>query len=78
MNQAIFDKLKGIIAENLRVEKSKIRLKSNLTNDLGTDSLGKVEMILAVEDKFGIPVPDGDAEKIKTVEDLVKHIENQQ
>jgi len=70
-----FDKIKDIIIEQLQVEESDVNMDTNLMKDLSADSLDAVEIIMAIEDTFGIEIPDEDAEKFQTVEDLVKYVE---
>ena len=65
----------SVIAESLNIDKSKIQMKSNIIDDLGADSLDSVEIIMALEEKFGISITDGDAEGIRTVEQLIKKVE---
>ncbi len=70
-----FDKVKEIVVEQLGVEADEVQMNSTFVDDLGADSLDIVELIMAFEDKFGIEIPDEKAEKIKTVEDVVKYID---
>ena len=70
-----FDKIKDIIIEQLQVDESEVNMETNLMKDLSADSLDAVEIIMAIEDTFGIEIPDEDAEKFQTVEDLVKYVE---
>ena len=70
-----FDKIKGIIAEQLGVEEDAITMDTNLMKDLEADSLDAVEIIMAIEDEFDIEVPDEDAEKFQTVADIVGYVE---
>ena len=70
-----FDKIKDIIIEHLAVEEAELNMDTNLMKDLSADSLDAVEIIMAIEDTFGIEIPDEDAEKFQTVEDLVKYVE---
>lgn len=72
----MFDEVKAIVVEQLGVEEDQVSLDSSFVDDLGADSLDIVELIMALEDKFGIEIPDADAEKIATVGDAVKFIEN--
>ena len=65
-----------IVAEQLGVEKDKIKPESNFVNDLGADSLDTVELVMELEEEFDISIPDDAAEKIQTVGEAVKHIEN--
>jgi acyl carrier protein len=68
-------KVIAIIVDKLGVEESEITLESNFTNDLGADSLDTVELIMEFEKEFNIAIPDDQAEKIATVGDAVKYIE---
>lgn len=70
-----FDKIRDIIIEQLQVDESEVNMDTNLMKDLSADSLDAVEIIMAIEDTFGIEIPDEDAEKFQTVEDLVKYVE---
>ena len=70
-----FDTIKDIIIDQLQVEESDVNMDTNLMKDLSADSLDAVEIIMAIEDTFGIEIPDEDAEKFQTVEDLVKYVE---
>ena len=71
----IFDKIKDIIIDQLQVEESDVAMDTNLMKDLSADSLDAAEIIMAIEDEFGIEIPDEDAENIQTVGDLVKYVE---
>ena len=71
----IFDKIKDIIIDQFQVEVSDVGMDTNLMKDLSADSLDAVEIIMAIEDEFGIEIPDEDAENIQTVGDLVKYVE---
>ena len=73
-----FEKVKEIVVEQLGVEADEVQMTSTFVDDLGADSLDIVELIMAFEDKFGIEIPDEKAEKIKTVEDVVKYIDEKQ
>ena len=70
-----FDTIKDIIIDQLQVEESDVNMDTNLMKDLSADSLDAVEIIMAIEDTFGIEIPDEDAEQFQTVEDLVKYVE---
>jgi len=65
------DKIKEVIAEQLGVEKSAIKNDSHFVNDLGADSLDTVELVMALEDMFGIEVGDDDAEKMLTLQHII-------
>ena len=68
-------KVKEIIIDKLGVEESQIAPEASFTNDLGADSLDIVELVMGFESAFQISIPDEDAEKIRTVGDAVKYIE---
>jgi acyl carrier protein len=72
----VFDKIKEIIIEQLQVDESEITMETNLMKDLSADSLDAVEIIMAIEDEFGIEIPDEEAETIQTVQDLVRFVED--
>ena len=71
----IFDKIKDISIEQLQVEESDVNMDTNLMKDLSADSLDAVEIIMAIEDEYGIEIPDEEAEKMQTVGDLVRYVE---
>lgn len=73
---AVFDKVKAIIVEQLSVEEEEVNMESTFVDDLGADSLDIVELVMAFEEEFDMEIPDEDAEKIKTVGDAVKYIED--
>lgn len=75
---AVFDQVKGIIVEQLGVEAEEVKPESSFVEDLGADSLDIVELVMALEEEFDMEIPDEDAEKIKTVGDAVKYIEDHQ
>jgi len=68
-------KVKDIISEQLGVKKEEIKQESSFIDDLGADSLDTVEVVMALEEEFGIEIPDEEAEKITTVGEAVKYIE---
>ena len=70
-----FAEVKSVIAEELEVEEDQITMESMIVEDLGADSLDVVELIMRLEEKFDVEIPDEDAEKIQTVGDAVKFIE---
>ncbi|MCS7202414.1 MAG: acyl carrier protein [Dictyoglomus sp.] len=71
----IFERIKKIIVEQLRIDENLITMESSIADDLGADSLDAVELIMALEEEFGIDVPDEDTEKFKTVGDVVRYVE---
>lgn len=74
MSDDIAEKVKEIIVEQLRVDADKVVSEASFINDLGADSLDTVELVMAFEEKFGLEIPDEDAEKISSVQDAVKYI----
>lgn len=72
----VFEKLKEILAEQLDVDADSITKDSMLIEDLGADSLDAIDIVMSVEDKFKIEVPDEIIEKIETVGDMLNYIEN--
>ena len=72
-----FEQVKKIVKEQLGVEEDEIQMSSTFVDDFGADSLDIVELIMAFEEEFNIEIPDEKAEKIKTVEDVVKYIDEQ-
>ena len=72
---ALFDEVKEIVVEQLNANPDEVKEDSKFVEDLGADSLDVVELVMALEEKFGIEIPDEDAEKIQTVGDAVKYIE---
>jgi len=75
---AILDKVKAIIVEQLGVEEEDVKLESSFVDDLGADSLDIVELVMALEEEFELEIPDEDAEKIRTVGEAVKYIQDHQ
>lgn len=72
---SISEKVKSIIVEQLGAKPEEVTPSASFVNDLGADSLDTVELVMALEEEFGIEIPDEDAEKIVTVDDAVKYIE---
>lgn len=71
----IFEKVKGIIAEQMSISEDEITLETTFADDLGADSLDLFQIISDLEDEFSIEFKNEDAEKIKTVGDAVRYIE---
>ena len=71
----IASKVQKIIVDKLGVEESEVVATASFTNDLGSDSLDTVELIMEFEKEFGISIPDDQAEKIQTVGDAISYIE---
>jgi len=72
--EAIFEKVRSIVADQLSVDAAEVKPESNFQNDLGADSLDTVELVMALEESFDIEIPDEAAEGITTVGDAVKYI----
>ncbi len=72
---AVDSKIKAIIAEQLGVKPEEVTPNASFVDDLGADSLDTVELIMALEEEFSVEIPDEDAEKMKTVGDAIKYIE---
>ena len=75
---AVQDKVKSIIAEQLGVKPEEVTPEASFIDDLGADSLDTVELVMALEEEFGKEIPDEQAEKLLTVGDVVKYIEDSQ
>lgn len=73
---ATFDEVKAVVVEQLSIEAESVKMESKIIEDLGADSLDVVELIMALEEKFEIEIPDSDAEKLIKIEDVVNYIDN--
>lgn len=71
----MFDKLQEMLAKQLNISKDIIKPESRLLEDLNADSLDFVELLMTVEDEFGVTISDEDAKNLKTVDDVAKFIE---
>ena len=76
MVEDIAKKVKKIVAEHLGIEDTKVTEEASFIDDLGADSLDTVELVMAFEEEFGSEISDREAEKILTVGDAIKFIEN--
>ncbi len=74
----IFEKVKAIICDQLEISEDEITLDAVVTDDLGADSIDIVDIVMALEDEFGVEIPDDAIDYIKTVGDIVKYIEDNQ
>ena len=72
----IFEEIKDILAQQLDLDPDTIELTSNLAGDLGADSLDAIDIVMSLEDQYGIEVPDSVIESMKTVEEIVGFIES--
>jgi len=73
--ESVEERVMNIVCEQLGTSRDKISLETSFINDLGADSLDTVELVMEFEDEFQINIPDEDAEKIQTVGDAVKYIQ---
>lgn len=74
MDTQMLEKMKKIIAEQLNVEEGTITPESNFKEDLGADSLDLFELVMALEEEFGVSIPSEDLENIKTVNDVMEYL----
>ncbi len=72
----IFEKVQEKVAEQLGVDAEEVTMESSFIDDLGADSLDIVELLMALEEEFDIEIPDEEAEKLSTVNDVVEYIKN--
>ncbi|MFN8509167.1 MAG: acyl carrier protein [Deinococcaceae bacterium] len=76
---SVFEQVKEVVLDKLpNAEAEKIELQTKFIEDLKADSLEIVELVMGLEDKFGVTIPDEDAEKIRTVQDAVEYIGSKQ
>ena len=74
----MLEKIKSIVADQLGVDEDQVTEDASFIDDLGADSLDTVELIMAFEEEFDVEIPDEDAQKIKTVKDVIEYIESKQ
>lgn len=72
---SVFEQVKEVVVEQLDVNGDEVKEESKFVEDLGADSLDVVELVMALEEKFEIEIPDDEAEKIQTVKDAISYIE---
>ena len=75
-SEEVFERVKGVIVEQLGVAENNVTMEASFIDDLGADSLDIVELIMALEEEFDTEMPDSDAEKIVTVGDVVEYIKD--
>lgn len=73
----MFEKVRAIISEKLNVDQDEIKLESSIVDDLGADSIDLIELIMNLEEEYGISISDEEAVKLKTVGDVVDFINSQ-
>ena len=78
MSADVFERVKKVTVEKLSVKEEEVKSESSFTEDLGADSLDVVELVMALEDEFGIEIPDDEVGSIKTVGDAVDYITKKQ
>ena len=71
----VFEKLRKILSEQLEIDEDRITLDSDIADDLGANSLDLVDLVMSIEDEFGIEIPEELAESVHTVGDIVDYIE---
>jgi len=76
MMATVQPKVKEVIADQLGVDPERVKIEASFIDDLGADSLDIVELVMAVEEEFGIEIPDEDAEKLKTVGDFCNYLQS--
>jgi len=75
---ALIDDIKEVVVEQLSVNADEVKEESKFVEDLGADSLDVVELVMALEEKFDIEIPDEEAEKIQTVKDVIDYVSSKQ
>lgn len=73
---SINPKVRDIIVEQLGVDPERVKPEASFIDDLGADSLDIVELVMAMEEEFGIEIPDSDAEKLRTVSDVQNYLQS--
>ena len=74
MAATVEERVRNIICDQLAVEPEKVKLEASFIEDLGADSLDIVELVMTMEEEFDLDIPDDDAEKMKTVGDVIKYV----
>ena len=76
--KSIEQRIKDIIVDQLNVNADQVTPEAKFIEDLGADSLDTVELVMALEEEFGLEIPDDEAEKLQSVGDVIKHVEDSQ
>ncbi len=76
--EMIFERIRKILVEQLGVEEKDVTMEASFTDELNADSLDIVELVMAMEEEFGVSIPDEEAERITTVGDAVEYVKNHQ
>ena len=71
----VFERIREMLAEQLEIEPEKITIESDILEDFEADSLDVVDMVMSLEDEFGIEIPDEQVENLRTVGDVVRYVE---
>jgi len=74
VSEALKDRIRGLVCEQLGVDAAELRSESDILDDLGADSLDVVELVMAIEETFDIEVPDEDAEGMRTLGDVERYV----
>jgi acyl carrier protein len=74
--KTVEERVKDVIVAQLGVDPSEVKPEASFVDDLGADSLDTVELVMALEEEFGLEIPDEEAEKIKTVGDTIEHVKS--
>ncbi len=72
----MFEKIKTMVVDNLGVDEAQVTMTSSFKEDLGADSLDLFELVMALEEEFGVEIPTEDLEKTLNIEDVIKYIES--
>ena len=76
MDMSLFEEIKEIICEPLKVKPEEVKLEASFSDDLGADSLDLIELVIELEEKYNIEIPDEDAERMNTVDDIIRYVAN--
>ena len=74
LDMSLFEEIQEIICEQLKAKPEEVKLETSFIDDLGADSLDSIELVMALEGKFNIEIPDEDAEGMNTVDDVIRYV----